>query len=75
MADEIRDLLIEIKTKVDMLVAQHHDHEARLRLVEGRPSVNADHEARIRALERRSWAALGAAVAAGGVAGKLAGLI
>lgn len=80
MTDEtIRDLLIEIRTKVDMLVTQGSDHETRLRLVEARPSPDpareADHEARLRALERVRWVAIGAAVAAGGVAGKVVGLL
>lgn len=54
---DIRDLLIEIKTKVDILVTQQGDHETRLRVVEARPTVNAatqgDHEVRIRALEAK----------------------
>lgn len=58
MTDEsIRDLLIEIRTKVDMLVTQGTDHEGRLR-----------------ALERTKWLALGVAMAAGGLAGRIAGL-
>lgn len=78
--DTIRDLLIEIKTKVDILVTQHGDHETRLRAVEQRPSVDptatlTDHETRIRALERARWLLVGAAAAAGGLAGKLAGLL
>ena len=59
MTDEtIRDLLIEIKTKLDMALNQVADHEARVRAVEhrpiGNPAVEAashDHEVRIRALE------------------------
>lgn len=59
MTDEsIRDLLIEIRTKVEIIVGQ-----------------GADHETRIRALEKSKWVAVGAAVAAGGIAGKLAGLL
>jgi len=74
--EAIRDLLVEIKTRLDILVGQHSDHEARLRVIESRPEVDlTDHEVRLRSLERRAWAALGAAVAAGGVAGKLVGLI
>lgn len=73
--DTIRDLLIEIRTKVDMLVSQGSDHETRLRLIEARPTVNSDHETRLRALERGWWLLLGAAAAAGGVAGKFAGLL
>ena len=76
---DIRDLLIEIKTKADILVGQHSDHEIRLRAVESRPQVDgtkqADHETRIRALEKARWIAVGAAAAAGGVAGKIAGLL
>lgn len=34
-----------------------------------------DHEGRIRALERSKWLAVGAAAAAGGIAGKVAGLL
>lgn len=80
MTDEtIRDLLIEIKTKVDILIGQHTDHETRLRVVEQKPNVDpqtvADHETRIRAMERMKWIAIGAAAAAGGVAGKVVGLI
>lgn len=76
MTDEtIRDLLIEIRTKVDMLVMQGNDHETRLRLVEARPSINPDHEARLRALERSKFVLFGAAAAVGGIAGKLVGLL
>lgn len=80
MTDEtIRDLLIEIRTKVDMLVTQGSDHETRLRLIEARPvpdpARERDHETRIRALERVRWVALGLAVAGGGLAGKVAGLL
>ena len=80
MTDEtIRDLLIEIKTKVDILIGQHNDHETRLRVVESRPvpdvTRTADHESRIRALERSKFVLLGAAAAIGGVAGKLVGLL
>lgn len=80
MTDEtIRDLLIEIKTKVDILIGQHTDHETRLRTVEQRPAVDpaavGDHETRIRSLERARWLLVGAAAAAGGIAGKLAGLL
>lgn len=34
-----------------------------------------DHEARLRVLEKRQWAAMGAAAAVGGIAGKVAGLL
>ena len=75
--NDIRDLLIEIKTKVELLLSQHSDHEARLRAVEraADPKVVADHETRLRALERAKWLLVGAAAAAGGVAGRLAGLL
>lgn len=77
--ETIRDLLIEIKTKVDILITQHGDHETRLRAVEQRPAVDpavtSDHETRLRQLERARWLLVGAATAAGGIAGKLAGLI
>lgn len=56
--ESVRDLLIEIKTRLDMALTQQ-----------------ADHEIRIRALERTKWLAVGMAAAAGGVAGKIAGLI
>lgn len=56
--EAIRDLLIEIRTKVDMLVTQ-----------------GTDHETRIRALERVKWLAVGAAGAAGGLAGKIVALL
>ena len=59
MTDEtIRDLLIEIKTKLELALTQQ-----------------ADHETRIRALEKSKWLAVGAAAAAGGIAGKVAGLL
>jgi hypothetical protein len=35
----------------------------------------ADHEVRLRALERTKWLMIGAATAAGGVAGRLVGLL
>lgn len=38
-------------------------------------SSSVDHEARIRALEKTKWIAIGAATAAGGLAGQIAGLI
>lgn len=56
--DAIRDLLIEIKTRLDIALVQQ-----------------ADHEGRIRALEKSKWLAVGAAAAAGGLAGKLAGVL
>ena len=73
MTDEtIRDLLIEIKTKVDILLASHSDHETRLRLVEQRPpgdpavkATTLDHESRLRGVERKMWMLAGAATAAG----------
>lgn len=56
----MRDMLIEVKTRLDVLIAQttggHNDHEARIRVLElrGDPNaVDADHEHRIRALEGR----------------------
>ena len=54
MADSDRDILIEIKTKLDIALGHLSDHETRLR-----------------ALEKTKWLILGAAAAAGGVAGKL----
>ncbi|MBI4941851.1 MAG: hypothetical protein HY830_13995 [Actinobacteria bacterium] len=56
--ESIRDLLIEIKTKLEIALTQQGDHETR-----------------IRALERTKWLAIGAAAAAGGAAGRLAGLL
>lgn len=35
----------------------------------------ADHETRLRALERTKWVQLGAAAAAGGLAGKIIGIM
>lgn len=58
MASDERDLLVEIKTKLDMALTQQ-----------------ADHEGRIRALEKTKLVLLGAAAAAGGLAGKIAGLL
>lgn len=79
---QLRDLLIEIKTKMDVLVLQHTDHEVRIRAVEqrapGDPSVAAqvqDHETRIRGIERSKWILTGAAAVIGGIAGNLAGLL
>ncbi len=87
--DTIRDLLIEIKTKVDILLTAHTDHETRIRAVEqrpvGSPSVEAaskdhearlvDHETRLRVLEKARWVLVGAAAVIGGVAGKVVGLL
>ena len=79
--DAIRDLLIEIKTRLDILITQHSDHETRLRAVEQRPpdaaaaAQVADHEIRLRSLERARWLLVGGAIAAGGVAGKVAGFL
>lgn len=70
----LRDMMIEVKTRLDVLLAQtatnHTDHEARIRTLEQRvdPS-NADHETRIRKLERTVWLAAGAASAVGGALG------
>jgi hypothetical protein len=84
MTDEtIRDLLIEIRTKVDILVAQHGDHETRIRVLEHAPKTDLapvearaqDVETRLRGLERARWILVGAATVAGGAAGKIAGLI
>lgn len=81
--DAVRDLLIEIKTRLDIALMQQADHETRIRTVEQRkpdPDAEtaaklADHETRIRAVERARWLLVGGAVAAGGVAGKLAGFL
>lgn len=74
-----RRLLIEISTKLDLALKQQADHELRLRAVEARPQLDTrdllDKEARLRALERTKWLALGAATAAGGLAGKIVGLL
>lgn len=43
--------------------------------LDGLTGSNVDHEARIRALERTKWLAIGAATAAGGLAGKIAGIL
>lgn len=56
--DDIRDLLVEIKTKLDIALTNQ-----------------ADHETRLRALERSKWVAVGAAAAAGGITGRLAGML
>ena len=76
--DTIRDLLIEIKTKVDIMVTQHSDHETRLRVVEQRPpgdpavrATTVDHEDRLRSIERKVWALAGAAAASGTAGGAL----
>lgn len=54
----MRDLLIEIKTKLDLALTDVTDHELRLR-----------------ALERTKWVMVGAAAAAGGIAGKIITLL
>lgn len=43
--------------------------------LDGLSTTGADHEARIRALEKTKWIAIGAAAAAGGVAGQVAQLL
>jgi hypothetical protein len=43
--------------------------------LDGLSSGHTDHEARIRALERTKWIAVGAAAAAGGLAGQLTQLL
>jgi hypothetical protein len=75
--ESIRDLLIEIRTMVDVLVRGQGDHETRLRALEQAPTdpeVGKLSE-RLRLLERQWWMLLGAATAAGGVAGRIAGVI
>lgn len=72
----LRDMMIEVKTRLDVLIAQtatqHSDHESRIRTLEQRidPSgASTDHETRIRKLERTVWLAAGAASAVGGALG------
>lgn len=43
--------------------------------LDGALGQGVDHEARLRALEKSKWLAIGFAAAAGGLAGKLAGLL
>lgn len=77
--DTLRDLLVEIKTKLDILLVRHDDHETRLRAVEQRPAPDhekhLDHETRIRGLERARWIAQGAAALTGTIAGAAAGYL
>ncbi len=56
--EDVRDLLVEIKTRLDIALTHQ-----------------ADHETRLRALERSKWLAVGAAATAGGITGRLAGLL
>jgi len=72
----LREMLIEIRTELRVLIAQHSerhaDHEARIRTLEQRvdpSSTSTDHETRIRKLERTVWLAAGAASAVGGALG------
>jgi hypothetical protein len=72
----LRDLVVEIKVRLDLALTRVDDHEARLRLLEARPVVDAaDHEARLRVIERRVWVAAGAAAAAGVAGGHFIGLL
>lgn len=70
----LRDMMIEIRTELRVLIAQHSerhaDHEARIRVLEQHvdPS-DADHETRLRKLERFVWLAAGASGAVGGALG------
>jgi len=70
----LREMLIEIRTELRVLIAQHSerhaDHEARIRTLEQHVDpAHADHEVRIRKLERTVWLAAGAASAVGGALG------
>jgi hypothetical protein len=57
--DELRDMLIEVRTRLDVLITQtaatHGDHEARIRTLEQRvdPPPPEDHERRLGDLEAR----------------------
>jgi hypothetical protein len=65
--------MIRIETKLDVMNANHADHEARIRglEVEYTPGGHQDHETRLRRLERSLWLMTGAAGAAGGIVAQL----
>lgn len=65
---QIYSKLLEMELELKGLPAKVEDHEARIRILEGRP-VSADHELRIRSLEKSRWLAAGFAAAIGGSAG------
>jgi ElaB/YqjD/DUF883 family membrane-anchored ribosome-binding protein len=71
--DNVMELLVEIRTKLDVALHDVRDHETRLRLLEKYNS--RDHETRLRALEKSKWIAVGLAAAVGGTAGKVIGLV
>lgn len=65
--DALRDRMIAVETKLDLLLAQlgtiTADHEVRLRSLEGRP-LSTNHEDRLRQLESRTASWKGGIVAA-----------
>ncbi len=82
----LRDMLIEMRTQLGILVtqtsAQHADHEGRLRALEhrvdpgesdGARHAREDHEKRLRKVERWMWAVSGGAAVIGGAVGSLFG--
>jgi DNA-binding ferritin-like protein len=71
MASDVRNLA----TKIEPVVSQVVDHEARLRVVETHATASADHEQRITSLEKRVWMAAGASALLAGAAGAVATLL
>ena len=72
--DSVETQLAVINTKLDILIEQRSDHEARIRLLEETIAPKAERtaqEARLRSLEQFKWALVGACVAGGGTAGAI----
>lgn len=62
----------EDAARLEQIVVSLARIETKLEVVTG---GHADHEARIRRLEQAKWILIGAAALAGGVGGKLSGLL
>jgi hypothetical protein len=66
----VGEQLAIINVKLDLLITQRDDHEARLRAVESKvepPDARVERDRRITALERFQWRQSGAAASVGAV--------